>query len=68
MLRLTLLAPDLVEVMLYGRALEGVSLAVLMESLPACWPKQLATLDYGDGGKPFVAITASSSGERFLTE
>lgn len=43
-LRLTLLAPDIVEVILDGRHPAEVTLAVLMESFPVEWREQL------DGG------------------
>ena len=41
-LRLTLLAPDLVEAILDGRQDAGVSLARLMEVFPALWSQQEA--------------------------
>lgn len=40
-LRLTLLAPDMVEAVLDGRQPEGITLPGLMESLPIDWQKQL---------------------------
>lgn len=43
-LRLTLLAPDLVAAILDGRQ-AAITLARLMEPLPAEWPEQLAALD-----------------------
>lgn len=39
-LRLTLLAPEIVEAILAGRQPEGVTLAGLMESVPAVWDQQ----------------------------
>lgn len=44
-LRLTLLAPDLVAAILDGRQGPKVTLARLMEPLPAPWPEQRAALD-----------------------
>lgn len=44
-LRLTLLAPDLVAAILDGRQAAAVTLARLMEALPAEWPEQRAALD-----------------------
>jgi hypothetical protein len=41
LLRLTLLAPDLVEAILDGRQSEGLTLPALMEPLPVEWEKQL---------------------------
>ena len=40
MLRLTLLAPDIVEAILDGRQTDGASLARLTTPLPACWVRQ----------------------------
>jgi len=40
LLRLTLLAPDLVEAILNGRQLEGVTLPRLLEGVPAEWREQ----------------------------
>lgn len=42
MLRLTLLAPDIVEAILDGRQQEGVPFAVLMEPFPVNWQAQVA--------------------------
>lgn len=39
-LRLTLLAPDIVEAIMNGRQPAGMTLAVLMESFPLAWPDQ----------------------------
>ena len=39
-LRLTLLAPELVEAIMEGRQAEGVTLPVLMKGFPAEWEKQ----------------------------
>ncbi len=44
-LRLTLLAPELVSAILDGRQGPDVTLARLMESLPAKWSEQRAALD-----------------------
>jgi hypothetical protein len=39
-LRLTLLAPDIVEAILEGRQVEGMTLPVLMKGFPVEWAKQ----------------------------
>ena len=39
-LRLTLLAPDIVDAILDGRQLEGVTLPALLKTLPVEWEKQ----------------------------
>jgi hypothetical protein len=44
LLQLTLLAPDVVEAILGGRALESGSLPALMGPFPVCWSKQRATV------------------------
>lgn len=44
-LRLTLLAPDIVEAILGGRQPEGVTLPVLMKALPVSWEEQRRDLD-----------------------
>ena len=54
-LRLTLLAPELVETILAGRQPEGMTLAGLMGVLPAMWAEQREGLRLGcaalrDGG------------------
>ena len=41
LLRLTLLAPDLVEAILDGRQPEGVTLLGLLEGVPVVWGEQL---------------------------
>ena len=43
LLRLTLLAPDIVEAILDGRQAEGMTLPGLMEPFPVEWEKQRAT-------------------------
>ncbi len=43
-LRLTLLAPDIVEAILDGRQPEGITLPRLMEPITTCWPEQFAVL------------------------
>jgi hypothetical protein len=40
LLRLTLLAPDIVDAALDGRAPDGLGLARLMDPFPACWAAQ----------------------------
>ena len=45
LLRLTLLAPDIVEAILDGRQPEGLGLKRLMEQFPAVWAKQCLELD-----------------------
>jgi len=42
-LRLTLLAPDIVEAVLEGRQPEGMTLPGLMEPFPVEWPEQTWT-------------------------
>jgi len=42
-LRLTLLAPDIVEAILDGRQPEGMTLPALMEPFPVEWPSQLSS-------------------------
>ncbi len=39
-LRLTLLAPEIVEAILEGRQLEGVTLPALMKGFPVAWERQ----------------------------
>ena len=43
MLRLTLLAPEMVEAILDGRQPEGVTLPALLEGVPVGWGRQQAT-------------------------
>jgi len=43
MLRLTSLAPDIIEVILRGDEPDGISLRRLQKDLPVCWGKQRAT-------------------------
>ena len=45
MLRLTLLAPDMVEAILDGRQAAAITLARLMEPLPAEWEQQRSCSD-----------------------
>jgi hypothetical protein len=40
LLQLTLLAPDLVEAIVEGRQVEGVTLADLLETMPSNWSEQ----------------------------
>ena len=46
-LRLTLLAPDIVEAIMDGRQPEGMTLPGLMEPFPTCWADQFAVLSLG---------------------
>jgi hypothetical protein len=46
LLRLTLLAPDIVEAILDGRQPDELALARLMELFPTEWTTQRAVLDY----------------------
>jgi hypothetical protein len=41
-LRLTLLAPEIVEASMDGRQAQGMTLPVLMKAVPADWEKQRA--------------------------
>jgi hypothetical protein len=59
LLRLTLLAPDIVEAILDGRQPEGMTLPALMEPFPATWDKQSVLLQAG-AQKAHVASTASN--------
>ncbi len=47
LLRLTLLAPNLIEVILDGQRLDGLTLPRLLGGLPAIWTDQLST-SFGD--------------------
>jgi hypothetical protein len=47
LLRLTLLAPDIVEAILDGRQPEGISLPGLMEPFPVEWERQRSTTAHG---------------------
>ena len=47
LLRLTLLAPDLVEAILDGRQSEGAALAPLLTGLPTVWQEQRRSLGRG---------------------
>ena len=44
LLRLTLLAPDIVEAILDGRQTEGMTLPGLMEPIAVAWQEQLSAL------------------------
>ena len=50
MLRLTLLAPDIVEAILDGRQSAGIGLPALLEPVPSVWDEQRATV-----GEPAAA-------------
>ena len=45
LLRLTLLAPDLVDAILNGCQLDGITRPRLMERIPTCWAAQQALFD-----------------------
>jgi hypothetical protein len=45
LLRLTLVAPDLVEALLNGRTPADLTLPRLLEPLPVCWSEQRLALD-----------------------
>ena len=47
LLRLTLLAPDIIEAILNGRRLEGITLPRLLEPFPLNWSQQQSELDRG---------------------
>jgi hypothetical protein len=47
LLRLTLLAPDIVEAILDGRQAEGITLPGLMEPFPVEWERQRSTTAHG---------------------
>ncbi len=51
-LRLTLLAPDIVEAVLEGRQAPGVTLVALMEPFPVEWDQQSCTISQGLGQDP----------------
>ena len=48
-LRLTLLAPEMVEAILDGRQPEGATLPALMKAVPAEWEKQRQSCDWQAG-------------------
>ena len=50
MLRLTLLAPDIVEAILDGRQSAGIGLPALLEPMPSVWDEQRATV--GESAAP----------------
>jgi len=52
LLRLTLLAPDLVEAILDRRQSEGTTLPALLEPFPARWAEQRSALERGGQPKP----------------
>ncbi|CAH0127952.1 hypothetical protein [Roseomonas sp. CECT 9278] len=51
LLRLTLLAPDLVTNALDGRHMPSVALAALLEPFPLCWRGQSELFGHGGSGK-----------------
>jgi len=58
LLRLTLLAPDIVEAILDGRQLEGMTLPGLMDVFPVEW--ELQTSRYGVSARKRLGSTAPS--------
>jgi len=46
LLRLTLLAPDIVEGILDGRRIDGSTLPALLAPIPVAWPAQRAAIEY----------------------
>ena len=52
LLRLTLLAPEIVEAVLDGRLPKGVKLEDLVRRLPVVWNEQRRVLIGGDGAEP----------------
>ena len=63
LLRLTLLAPDIVEAILDGRQAEGITLPVLMEPFPAKWSDQKG--DFLCGRSPEAGtMTGSRAAQR----
>jgi hypothetical protein len=56
LLRLTLLAPDIVKAILDGRHADGLGLPRLMDPFPACWAEQQAMLDPCDWHDPGNAL------------
>jgi hypothetical protein len=67
LLRLTLLAPDIVEAILDGRQAEGVTLPGLMEPFPVEWERQRSTRAHGpvkSGRRPLrdAAVEAGDNG------
>ena len=57
LLRLTLLAPDLVEQVLDGRAADRVALPALLEPMPLAWAHQWERLFSGETTRPAQATT-----------
>jgi hypothetical protein len=53
-LRLTLLAPDIVEAILHGRQPEGMTLPGLMRPLQTEWGGYAATIDTGERPARFI--------------
>ena len=49
LLRLTLLAPDIIEAVLDGRLPKGIKLEDLVRPLPSTWAEQRRVLLGGDG-------------------
>jgi hypothetical protein len=48
LLKLTLLAPDIVESIIDGRHAEGIGLPVLLDPLPAAWEAQRAAVNLAE--------------------
>jgi len=61
LLRLTLLAPDIVEAILDGRQPEGVTLPALMDPFPVEWNNQINCMNFGGS-----AVEVCMSGLRRL--
>jgi hypothetical protein len=60
LLRLTLLAPEIVQAILDGWQADGLGLPRLMEQFPAEWEKQRAMLIRGTPGKTSARVAADA--------
>jgi hypothetical protein len=67
MLRLTLLAPDIVESIVDGREHDGMSIQKLRKTMPMLWSEQLATLRTACAGGAEEARTAASRQRHVLS-
>ena len=65
LLRLTLLAPDIVEAILDGRQPEGATLPLLLKPMPAAWSQQRTALglDHAAGSTKRSALFATRPDE-----